>query len=266
MAVLFFTFLKIDISKLRILNKKLKVIILTLILHLIILPLTVFFVLKILNVENYLILSLLLFASVPAGVASVSITDILDGDTILSTAIVILTHLIAPITIPLLFFILLRKIIQIDYLHISIILIKLIFIPLIAAQIFKNVFVSAANTISKNNKIITTTILLILGTTVTAINYNYIMDYPLQAVKYILMSIPIYLSFIIIPFYLTKGLKPEERISIFATKAFMNVTIGVVLAISILDEKASLVLTLAQIPWSLMIFPAQLFIRLNKIK
>jgi len=76
--------------------------------------------------------------------------------------------------------------------------------------------------------------------------------------------LPIYFAFMILPFYLTPFLQFEERVSVFATKVFMNVTIGIVLALQFLDTKASLALTLAQIPWNLMIFPASVFVRWQK--
>jgi BASS family bile acid:Na+ symporter len=264
MLILFFTFLKLDFVDIIKVAKRVKLLIYAIILDLIILPLIVFAMLKIFKAQDFLLASLLLFSAVPAGVASASITDILGGDTILSTTIIIITHIIAPLTIPLLFYILLRKVIRVDYLNISLTLIKLIFLPLILSQAFKYTFKNLTAQIVKRNKIITTSILLLLGTTITAVNYNFIVKNPVSALGFMLISIPIYILFMVIPFYLTPKLPMEERISILATKAFMNVTIGVVLALSFLDAKASLVLTLAQIPWSLMIFPAQIFIRLNK--
>ena len=264
MLILFFTFLKLDFVDIIKVAKRVKLLIYAIILDLIILPLIIFAMLKIFKAQDFLLAYLLLFSAVPAGVASASITDILGGDTILSTTIIIITHLIAPLTIPLLFYILLRKVIRVDYLNISLTLIKLIFLPLILSQAFKYTFKNLIAQIVKRNKIITTLILLLLGTAITAVNYNFIVKNPISALGFMLISIPIYILFMVIPFYLTPKLPMEERISIFATKAFMNVTIGVVLALSFLDAKASLVLTLAQIPWSLMIFPAQIFIRLNK--
>jgi|GEM_PF-853953 len=264
MLILFFTFLKLDFVDIIKVAKRVKLLIYAIILDLIILPLIIFAMLKIFKAQDFLLASLLLFSAVPAGVASASITDILGGDTILSTTIIIITHLIAPLTIPLLFYILLRKVIRVDYLNISLTLIKLIFLPLILSQAFKYTFKNLTAQIVKRNKIITTSILLLLGTAISAVNYNFIVKNPISALGFMLISIPIYILFMVIPFYLTPKLPMEERISIFATKAFMNVTIGVVLALSFLDAKASLVLTLAQIPWSLMIFPAQIFIRLNK--
>ncbi|BAL80443.1 bile acid:sodium symporter family protein [Caldisericum exile] len=264
MLVLFFTFLKLEFQDLLKISKKVKLLVFAVILDLIILPIIVFLISKILKVEDFLLVSLLLFSAVPAGVASASITDILEGDTILSTTIIIITHVIAPITIPILFYLLLRKVIHVDYINISITLIKLIFIPLILSQIFKYTFKKLTPKIISKNKIITTVILLLLGTTIAAVNYNFIMRNPIEALKFILMSIPIYFLFMIVPFYLSPFLPMKERISMFATKTFINVTIGVVLALSFLDAKASLVLTLAQIPWSLMIFPSQIFININK--
>lgn len=264
MLVLFFTFLKLEFQDLLKVSKKVKLILFAVVFDLILLPISVFVILKILKVEDFLLASYLLFSAVPAGVASASITDILEGDTLLSTTIIIITHIIAPITIPLLFYILLRKVIHVDYLNISTTLIKLIFIPLILSQIFKYTFKRLTTQIASKNKVITTLILLLLGTTISAINYNFIVKNPIESIGFILFSIPIYLLFMIVPFYITPFLPMKERISIFATKTFMNVTIGVILALSFLDTKASLVLTLAQIPWSLMIFPSEILIKLNK--
>lgn len=262
--VLFFTFIKLDFRDMLKISKRIKFILYAIALDLVVLPLLVFVVLKVLKVQDFLLVSLLLFSSVPAGVASASITDILDGDTILSTTIIIITHIIAPITIPVLFYILLKRIIHVDYVSISITLIRLIFVPLILSVIFKYIFKNLTSYFIKRNKVITTLILLLLGTTITAINHHFIISNPIDALKFIFFSIPIYFLFMFIPFYATPFLPLKERISIFATKTFMNVTIGTVLALSFLDVKASLVLTLAQIPWSLMIFPAHAFIKLNK--
>lgn len=261
MLVLFFTFLKLDIVEAFKHLKRIKLILYVLAIDLVLLPILVFSVFKLAKAPIFIISSMLLFSSVPAGVASAAMTDLLNGDTTLSTVIIVITHFIAPITIPLLFYVLLRKVIHVNYLDISITLTKLIFIPLILANIFKVVFPKLTKNITNYNKIITTAILLMLGTTITAINYNFIVNNPIDSINFILMTIPVYFSFIIIPYFLTPFLPLKERVSIFATKTFMNVTIGVVLAISFLDAKASLVLTLAQIPWSLMIFPAQIFVK-----
>jgi len=262
--ILFFTFLRIDIKDILVVTKRIRLVSAVVIVDLLMIPMFVFAVFKILKVENYILTAFLLFSSVPGGVASASITDILDGDTLFSTAIIILTHIFAPITVPSLFYILLRRVIKIDYLNTAITLVKLIFIPLLMGEISKKVLKNTIEKISSKSKVITTTLILLLGAIVTAVNYNYIMAHPLNALKLTLISIPIYMFFLVFTFYLFRDASLKERISISTTKTFMNATIAVVLAINFLDTKSSLVLTLAQIPWSLMVFPAQIFVRLNK--
>ena len=264
MTILFFTFIGIDVTQIAKQLKRIKLLFLIVILQLVVLPLIMFFVIKLFKPADFLLTALLLFTLLPAGVASPAMTGILNGDKTLSAVITIFTHFIAPITIPLFFFILLRKIVRVDYLSISTTLIELIFIPLIASEIFKRSFKGAVKVVNSMSKSITTIVLVLLGATVIAANHSFIINNPWEAIKYILIAFPIYLSFIILPFYLTPFLSFEERISVFATKVFMNVTIGIVLALQFLDAKASLALTLAQIPWNLMIFPASVFVKWQK--
>ncbi|MEF3244690.1 MAG: hypothetical protein K6343_01715 [Caldisericaceae bacterium] len=262
MLVLFFTFLKIDIKDALTHIKRWQLILFIVFLHLILMPLLVFSIFKLINAQVFLIASMLMLASVPAGVASTAMTDLLNGDTLLSTVITIITHFVSPITIPFLFFILLRKVIHMNYLDTGITLIKLIFIPLVLANVFKVLLPKITKSLITYNKFFTTSIISALGAVIVAINRKFIIEHPQDAIIYILIAIPVYLSFITIPLLLTPNLNLKERISIFTTKTFMNITIGVVLAVSFLDAKTSLVLTLAQIPWSFMLFPSQLIVKL----
>lgn len=264
MAILFFTFIGIDVTQIAKQLKRIKLLTLIIILQMAVLPLLMFFVIKLFKPADFLLTALLLFTLLPAGAASPAMTGILNGDKTLSAVITIITHFIAPITIPLFFFLLLRKIVRVDYLSISKTLIELIFIPLIAAEIFKRAFKGVVKVVNNISKSITTIILVLLGATVIGTNHSFIINNPWEAIKYILIALPIYFAFMILPFYLTPFLQFEERVSVFATKVFMNVTIGIVLALQFLDTKASLALTLAQIPWNLMIFPASVFVRWQK--
>jgi BASS family bile acid:Na+ symporter len=265
MFVLFVTFLKIDIGEIFSHFKKPFLMTYIIILHLIVFPIIVFLSFKLLHFDNIYLAAFLLFSALPAGVASAAVTELTRGDAPLAILITILTHFIAPITIPILFFVLLRKVVHLDYLSISITMAKLIFIPLLVALIFKKLFKKAALSISKISKFLTVIPLLLIGLTMASVNYNFIIHNPWDTIKYILLSYPVYFFFMFAGFYTVSFLPAGEKIAVSNTKTFINVTIGMVLAMTFLDAKAALIITLAQIPWSTMIVPAEFLAkRVNK--
>ncbi len=265
MFVLFVTFLKMDIGEIFMHFKKPIIMTYIIFLHLIVFPIIVFFAFKLLHFDTIYLAAFLLFSALPAGVASAAVTDLTKGDTPLAILITILTHFIATISIPILFFILLRKVVHLDYLNVFITMVKLIFMPLVIALVFKKLFQKATSSISKRSKILTMIPLLLIGLTVTSVNYNFIIHNPWDTIKYVLLSYPVYFFFMLAGFYTVNFLPPGEKIAVSNTKTFINVTIGMVLAMSFLDAKAALIITLAQIPWSTMIVPAEFFAkRVNK--
>jgi len=259
MFVLFVTFLKMDIVDIFKHIKRPVLIGYIVLIHLIAFPVVVFFVFKLFRFDSTYLSAFLLFSALPAGVASAAMTDLTKGDTPLAILITILTHFVAPITIPLLFFVLLRRVVNLDYLSVSITMAKLIFIPLAVALIFKQLFKRASQSISSQSKILTVIPLLLIGLTVTSVNYNFIIHNPWETIKYILISYPVYFFFMIAGYLTVNFLPIKEKIAISNTKTFINVTIGMVLAMSFLDKKAALIITLAQIPWSTMIVPVEFF-------
>lgn len=259
MIVLFITFLKIDFTKVIKYLRRPLILLYTSILQLVFLPLVVFLILKLINVESSYLAALLLFSSVPAGAASSAITELVHGDTPFSVVITVVTHFLSTITIPLLFFILLRKIIHLDYFGIFVTMVKLILIPLVLALIFKKLFANLSEKISQKSRLITVFPLLLVSLVVMSVNYDFIIHNPLETIKYILISYPMYFFFLVTGYLASYKLPVKERIAISATKTFMNVTIGVVLAFSFLSVKEALIMTMAQIPWSTMILPAEAF-------
>lgn len=258
MIVLFITFLKIDFtSVLKYLKRPLVVFYISLV-QLVLLPIIVFFVLKLFNANSSYLAALLLFSAVPAGAASSTITELVHGDTPLSVVITVVTHFLSTWTIPFLFFILLRKIIHLDYFGIFITMVRLILIPLTSALIFKKLFTNWSEKIAMKSRLLTVFPLLLVSLVVMSVNYNFIIHNPWETIKYILISYPIYFFFLITGYLVSYKLPTKERIAVSTTKTFMNVTIGVVLAFSFLSVKEALIMTMTQIPWSTMILPAEL--------
>lgn len=262
MLVLFITFLRIDISEIVVQLKKPLKVVYAIVIHLFALPLIVFAFLSLFNAPLSYVSAFLLFSALPSGVASPAITDLLGGDVPLSVVITVFSHFVSTVSIPILFFILLRRVIRLDYLGIFLTMAKLILLPLVVSIFFRKFFKLASTKIAEKGRLITIIPLLLVSFAVMSINHDFIIHNPWQTVKYVLISYPLYFFFLLSNYLFTLKFPNKQRITFSVTKTFTNVTIGTVLAVSFLSPKEALIVTMAQIPWSTMILPAEL---LNKV-
>jgi BASS family bile acid:Na+ symporter len=258
MIVLFITFLKIDFTEVIKHVKRPVLLLYICLMQLILIPVIVFLVLKLFRADASYLAALLLFSAIPAGAASSAITELTHGDTPFSVVLTVVTHFLSTVTIPLLFFILLKKVIHLDYLGVFITMVKLIIIPLGSALIFKKLFKNLSDKISERSRLLTVFPLWLISFTVISVNHNFIVHNPWETIKYILVSYPFYFFFLIAGYLVSFKLSLKEKIAVSTTKTFMNVTIGIVLALSFLSPTEALIMTMAQIPWSTMILPAEL--------
>lgn len=109
MLILFITFLKVDFNCIRIYIKKPLLIIYIIFINSFLTPILIYLIYK--NFcFNYLELSaIMLLALVPTGVAASAMTDLSNGNTLLTVLLTIITHILASFLIPLFFFIFLEK-------------------------------------------------------------------------------------------------------------------------------------------------------------
>lgn len=261
MLVLFITFLRIDLEDVLHHLKKPLTVVLILGFQLVILPIVAVILLFVLRAPSSHVSAFLLFSALPAGVASPAITELLKGDTPLSIVITILSHFAATVTIPLLFFILLRRVVKIDYGGVFFTLAKLIVIPLVLSVIFGKVLPKLSSKVAEKGRLITIIPMFLISFTVMSVNRDYIFGNPLQTAKYVFISYPFYFLFLISTYLVSSRLPIKERIAISTTKTFVNITIGIVLAMSFLSPQEALIVTMAQIPWSTMILPQEIALR-----
>jgi BASS family bile acid:Na+ symporter len=264
MFVLFLTFLKMDIIEIAEHIKRPILIIYILIINLILFPALIYFVFKPFSLSYIYLSALVLFAAVPSGVASGAMTEIMKGKTPLTIAITIISHFVSAVTIPFVFFILFRKVIKVDYIGIMITMVKLIIIPLILAVLLKKFVQKRARVLIDKSRLFTIIPLLFISLIVMSVNYNYIIHNPVETIKYILISYPGYFIFMFGGYLSVFFLGFEERIAVMTAKTFTNISIGIVISMSFLDPKASLIITMAQIPWSTMILPAEYFVKIMR--
>jgi len=159
--MLFFVFLKIDALEIIEKMRNFRLMIYIALVYMIIIPILFFLLVNIF--DRQLALGILLLTAMPAGVSTAALTDILKGNISLAMSITIVTQVIAPFTVPFLFWLIGTKGLDINkfllFKDISI----LVFSPLILAQVIKKYFpevinktqhlFTSANVESKENKI-----------------------------------------------------------------------------------------------------------------
>lgn len=251
--MLFLVFLKIDAIEIleKISNYRLMIFIATV--YMLVIPLLFFSVTTIFSKE--LAIGILLLTAMPAGVSTPALTDILKGNISLAMSIVVVTQLIAPFTVPLLFWIVGTTGLEINKLQVFKDIAILVFVPLILSQVLKRYF---PVTINKNLHLVTSSnIILLFAFVYVAISSqsDIILDNP---VSLIWKTVILYLVFIIlhcIGYLLCYKENKENKIALAVTSAYMNNGLAIVLAATYFGPEILVLMVLSEIPWNTLIGP-----------
>eukprot|EP01047_Picozoa_sp_COSAG01_P000733 COSAG01_NODE_14_length_41020_cov_40.702133_25_plen_318_part_00 len=234
--------------------------------HLILMPFLVYWLFQFLPTS--LRMSIVLLAALPAGVSSAVFTDIMKGRTSLNLMLVILTNLLAIITIPTVFYVLSMfgdpiyaneaAKFDIDYMGMLNKLSWLIFLPLLIAKILKRVVLKKVIKTLNLASYYNTAILLCLYfmiSTVIAFQAEIIIKY---WDKLIIDLLYIFLAFFIFQFvgyFALFWMKKGDKVAAANSTMIMNNVLGVVLALAFFTDNPRILIyiTLSFIPWNIMI-------------
>jgi len=266
MFVLFVSFLKIDFKEIILYFKKPAVPLYATIMNMFTAPTVVFLIFSFFIKDRYFMAAVLLLAAVPSGVASTAMTELTEGDASLTVVITIFSHFIAPLSIPILFFVFMRKIVHLNYLGVFITMTELIIVPLLLAIPFKKFFVKASAVFIRRSKSITALPISFISIIVLSINAKFILSHPFAVLKYLALVYPVYFFFIFFGLLEVPFLSNKKRIAVSNSKTFMNVSIGIVLAMQFLSPQTALIITLSQIPWPTMLGPVNFIMKKLKLK
>jgi bile acid:Na+ symporter, BASS family len=259
MIMLFFVFLKTDFLHILDTIKDYKLMGYIVCLKMIIVPVLFFLSVNIINPG--LAIGVLLLTAMPAGAATPTLTDIVKGNIPLSMSIVILTSLIAPFTVPLLFWLIKINILSISPLAIFFDMVLFVFLPMIASQVVKRYFPLG---ISKGEHLFTSVnivLLFVLIYTAMGSQRDVIINNTGSLVLKILF---LYLVFILLHLigYLT-GYKQnkESKVALAISSAYMNNGMAIVLAATHFEPSILILMILSEIPWSTMLAPFKRIIK-----
>ncbi len=255
MFVLFVSFLKIDFGELIEFIKKPFLPIYITFSNLLLIPVGLFYVFYLLGTKNSLLTSLLLLSSVPSGVASAAMTGLSEGDSVLTLIITIFSHFAAPVTIPIIFYLLMGKIVKLDYIGISLTMAELILVPFVVALLFKTFFKKITNSITKIGTFLTAVPISSISLIVMSVNAPFIYKHPVSVLEYLAVIYPVYFLFAFLGLTEALFLNNRQKIAVANSKVFMNVSIGIVIAMQFFSPEVALIMTLSQIPWPTMLAP-----------
>ena len=266
MFVLFVSFLKIDFSEIVIYLKKPIMPIYITFMNMFIAPVIIFLAFSLFMKDKNFIEAVLLLAAVPSGVASTAMTELTEGDAPLTVIITVFSHFIAPLSIPILFFWLMRKVVHLNYMGVFLTMAELIIVPLLLAIPFRKLFKKTTALFVRRSKSITALPMSFISLIVLSINAKFIWTHPVTVLKYLALVYPIYFFFFFFGIVEVPFLNNKKKIAVSNSKTFMNVSIGIVLAMQFLSPQTALIITLAQIPWPTMLGPVNYLIKKLKLR
>lgn len=251
--MLFLVFLKIDALEIleKISNYRLMIFIA--VVYMIIIPLLFFSVTTVFSKE--LAIGILLLTAMPAGVSTPALTDILKGNISLAMSIAVVTQMIAPFTVPLLFWIVGITGLEINKLQVFKDISVLVFVPLILSQVIKRYF---PVTINKNLHLVTSSNIILLFAFVYIVISNQsdmLLDNPLSLIWKIVVLYLVFILLHVIGYLIQYKENKENKIALAVTSAYMNNGLAIVLASTYFGPEILVLMVLSEIPWNTLIAP-----------
>lgn len=251
MGILFLLFLKVDIFEIIKDIKKPFRLLYILLINMLLTPIITYYIFIHFGLE--IASGFVLLAALPAGVTAPEITDIMDGRTSLSLTILMLSTLVSIVTIPLLFWVLFKTNMNLNYTAFSIMTLKLLLYPFVAAEIIKYTLLKKWGPLLQNyfNPLI-----LALLSFIMMITIAYQAEYILGHVVYLLKILGLlFIAFILFQligyfsiFWEYKGLK----LAVANSNMLINSFLGILLSIAFFPPQVTTIVVLSLIPWSVL--------------
>ena len=251
--MMFFLFLKIDALEILDRIKNYKLMIFIAFIYMFLVPLLFF--IPIHYLDHKLALGILLLTAMPAGISSPALTDILKGNISFAMSITIVTQLAAPVTIPLLFWLIGSGGLEINKLLIFRDIIIIVFLPLVLSQVTKK-YVPAF--VKRGLHLLTSAnifLLFIFVYITISSQSSTILQNPLSLVW---KTATLYLVFIIlhaIGYIVSYKGNKENKVATSVTSAYMNNGLAIVLASAYFGPDIVVLMVLSEIPWITLLAP-----------
>jgi len=208
-----------------------------------------------------LAIGVLLLMSVPAGTSAPVLTDILRGNAALAMSLTIVTSLLAPFTIPLLFHFLVEQDIAVNHVQLFWDSASMIFVPMLASVVLKRTVPRFIKRVSPSFTAINIILLFLIVTSSFGSQRTMLLNNPVGLLENILWMYFLSLLVHAFSFLLALGRPKEDRIAIIVERSYMNNGLAVVLAATSFPPSILILMVLSEIPWSTTLMPLRWFLR-----
>ncbi len=218
-----------------------------------IIPLILFAAVNLFSHE--LAIGILLLTAMPAGVATPSLTDIVRGNIALSSGIAILTSIMAPFTVPMLFRLVNHDTLEMNSLEMFTDLAVLVFVPLAASQVLKMLFPSTVARIKSSFTSVNIIIIFIMVYAAMGSQRGLITGDPVSILWKVCFLYVIYILLHVAGYLLAPGQDRPSRIAITISSAYRNNGMAIVLAAIHFEPSVLVLMVLSEFPWSTLLAP-----------
>jgi bile acid:Na+ symporter, BASS family len=251
--MLFLVFLKIDAVAILDHVRNYKLMLYISAFYMFIIPLVFYFSTRIFDPE--LAIGMLLLTSMPAGVSTPALTDLLKGNAALSMSLAIITQLLAPFTVPLLFLMIDFGGLSINKLLVFRDMALLVFVPMMISQVVKRYFPA---TIKRTQHLFTSANVLLLCVFIYlafSSQREVLLDNPAGLIWKVAVLYLVFILLHIIGYMICYKRSREDRIAVTLGAAYMNNGIAIVLAISYFRPEILILMVLSELPWNTLLAP-----------
>lgn len=257
MLMMFFTCLKIELGGVNLEHRNIFKYIFVLIMIFVV-PTLIVFAFKN-TVSKDIFIGLLVTAAIPSGVSVIYVSDLLKGEPIEALTVTTLAHLISPFATPALVWFFARQNINVNFLDMMIIIIKLIAIPLTLAGIFR--FFKWHNFLAEKSTMVNTLLTIVLIWGIIAPVQGLIFGNLEQIVRPLVISFSILSAGIVLS--LISGSTKPERITWIIANIMKNYTLASVIVLEIFGPVALLGSVIYMLAGHVVLIPLQ-FISLSR--
>lgn len=251
--MLFMAFLKIDALEVIENMKNFRLMSWITFVYMLAVPIVFYFIALIFDQE--FAVAMLLLTAMPAGVATPVLTDIARGNIPLSMSLAILTQLVAPFSVPLLFWLLNISSVNINELLILKDIAILVFVPMILSQIIKKFLPRA---VERSQKFFTSFNVLILFSFIyitISSQRGIILGNPAGVIWKLVVLYLVFIVLHIVGYMSVPHQNRESRIAVAIGSAYMNNGLAIVLAVSYFSPSILILMVLSEFPWSTLLAP-----------
>ncbi len=208
-----------------------------------------------------LAIAILLLTAMPAGTSAPVLVDVLKGNAALAMSITLLTSILAPFTLPLLFHFLIDSEIAINQWSLFWDAASMIFIPMILSIVIKPLFPKLIKRAMPSFTAINIIILFLIVVTSFGSQRTLILAEPLTYLGDTLVIVFVFILLHLIGYFMSYKMDKKDKIALIVESAYMNNGLAIVLAANFFSPYILILMVLAEIPWSLLLIPLRFLLK-----